>query len=74
MSNNLFISYNFETTLNVIQLTDMKNFKKQKLHILAFICVVFYDLIHVPTLISSKEAFLKAVKLSQSKMRYPILD
>ena len=34
---------------------------------------MFYDLIHTSCLTSSKEASLKAVKLSQSKMRYPNL-
>ena len=34
---------------------------------------MFYDLIHIYCLTSSKEASLKAVKLSQSKMRYPNL-
>ena len=34
---------------------------------------MFYDLIHISCLTSSKEASLKAVKLSQSKMRYPNL-
>ena len=34
---------------------------------------MFYDLIHNSCLTSSKEASLKAVKLSQSKMRYPNL-
>ena len=34
---------------------------------------MFYDLIHISCLTSSKEATLKAVKLSQSKMRYPNL-
>ena len=34
---------------------------------------MFYDLIHISCLTSSKEASLKAVKLSQSKMCYPNL-
>ena len=34
---------------------------------------MFYDFIHISGLTSSKEATLKAVKLSQSKMRYPNL-
>ena len=34
---------------------------------------MFCDLIHISCLTSSKEASLKAVKLSQSKMRYPNL-
>ena len=34
---------------------------------------MFYDLIHISCPTSSKEASLKAVKLSQSKMRYPNL-
>ena len=33
---------------------------------------MFYDLIHISCLTSSKEASLKAVKLSQSMMRYPV--
>ena len=34
---------------------------------------MFYDLIHISCLTSSKEASLKAAKLSQSKMCYPNL-
>ena len=34
---------------------------------------VFYDLIGIPTMMSSRASFLEAVKLSQSKMRYPNL-
>ena len=35
---------------------------------------MFYDLIHIYCVTSSKEASLKAVKLSQSKMRYRVVQ